>query len=331
MTTRATRAKLTTAPAVADEPLHIKYRPRKLEDVRGQDAVVSSVQKMLKSSTRAHAYLFVGPAGTGKTTLARILMHALGVTAGNVTEVDAATNNGIDAMRDLTAPLRYQGFGESPLKGLIIDEAHAISKQAWQSLLKSVEEPPAHVFWAFCTTEDGKIPDTISSRCTTYRLKSFNHDDLMDLLEFVCDQEKFNTPDSTLKAVARAADGSPRRALVQLGMVHACEHDEDVARLLATPLENKEVIDLCRLLLDRKLTWTKLTATLKALELDALGAESVRIVVANYLAAVLMNAKSDSEAQRLLDVLYSFSKPFPSSDKLAPLLLAFGDAIFRGD
>ena len=322
------RRKIAEEPSQAqDEPYHVKYRPRSLKDVVGQGAVVKSLQDAVKKATRPHAFLFTGPSGTGKTTLSRILAAGLGCSPSNILEVDAASNSGIDAMREVTSTLRYQGFGETPNRAIIIDEAHALSKAAWQSMLKPIEEPPAHVFFFICTTEAGKVPETIVTRCHNYLLKPVKFDDIMDLLERVADAEGLSTPDAVLQMAGRACSGSPRQALVMLSMIQDCEDPDEAARLLETPLENKEVIDLCRLLLKGDLDWKKLTGTLKAM--PDMSAESVRIVIVNYLAACIMGARSEGEAGRLLDVLHEFSKPFNSSDKLAPLLLAFGNLILR--
>lgn len=306
--------------------LPIKYRPKKLDDVVGQEAVVKSLRASLKSSTKAHAYAFTGPSGTGKTTLARIMASALGCQAGNIVEVDAASNSGIDNMRELMTGLRYQGFGDTPNRAFIIDEAHALSKAAWQALLKPIEEPPGHVFFFLCSTEAGKIPDTILTRCQNYLLKPVRFDDIVDLLERVVKAEGLKTPERVLSMVGRACSGSPRMALTMLGSVGGCSDEDEVQRLLETPMENAEVIALCRKLLDSRLTWEDVTGTLKGL--DTMTAESIRIVVVNYLAACLMKAKG-KEAPRLLDLYVPFSKPFPTTDKLGPLLLAFGDLIYR--
>lgn len=201
-----------------------------------------------------------------------------------------------------------------------------LSKQAWASLLKSVEEPPSHVFWFFCTTDAGKVPENIATRCLRYSLKLLKYDDLMDLLDHVCHQEKLDTPESTLALVAQAANGSPRQALVMLAMVHDCESTAEVMALLEQPLDNKEVIDLCRALVKGDLTWSKMTATLKSL--GEMPAESIRIVIVNYLNSCAMGAKSDKDAVRILDMLECFSKPGQPSDKLAPLLIAFGRYIY---
>lgn len=311
----------------ADLPFHTKYRPAGLAEMIGQEAVVTSLTKLLKESTRPHAFLFMGPAGTGKTTLARIIASNVGCEPSNIIEVDAASTSGVDAMRELTNGLRFQGFGDSPNKAIIIDECHALSKTAWDSLLKSVEEPPAHVFFFFCTTVSGKVPETIVTRCHSYTLKPARYDDVMDLLEMVAKKERLQTPEKVLQLVARACDGSMRRALVMLSQVRDCEDLDEAARIVETPLENKEVIDLCRLLVSGRLDWPTLTKTLKAM--PEMPAESIRIVIVNYLASCLMGSKTEKEAVRLLDMLYPFNKPFPTSDKLAPLLQAFGDLLFR--
>lgn len=314
---------------VSEDPLHLKYRPVELDGVIGQKEVVGSLEKLLKSKTRPHAFLFTGPAGTGKTTLARIVMKRLGCDPSSIIETDAASNNGIDAMRSLTEGLRYQGFGSRPNKGIIIDEAHAVTKAAWQSLLKSVEEPPPHVFWVFCTTEPTKVPEAIVTRCHTYNLRSVRTQDIEELLEQVAEAESLDvtrTIDRSLEMVARACNGSPRQALVMLSMIRDCRSEEEVARLLESPGENAEIIELCRLLLGSRLEWSKVTSTLARIE--GVTAESARIVIANYLSACLMKCRSEKEARNLLDLAYPFSKPFVTTDKLLPLLVAFGEVLY---
>jgi DNA polymerase-3 subunit gamma/tau len=322
-----TRRKIEEVQAPAELPLQLKYRPVSLDQVRGQDEVVRSIRKAIGAKARPHSFLFTGPAGVGKTSIARILAKGFNCGPSSIIEVDAASNSGIEAMKEVTSTARYHGFGDQPNKAFIVDECHRLSKQAWDALLKSIEEPPEHVYYFFCSSESGKIPDTIVSRCNSYLLKPVRYDDIMDLLEMVCDEERFDTPDAILKQVAQACEGSPRKALVMLNMVHAVEDREECARILETPLDNKEVIELCRMLVKGNLEWSRLTETLN--ELGETNAESIRVVVVNYLNACLMHAKSDGAAVRLLDMLHSFTRPTNPADKLAPILLAFGDFIFR--
>ncbi len=309
-----------------NEPLHLKYRPASFKEMVGQQDVVESLKSVLAKDQRPHSFLFTGPSGCGKTTLARILASKFECEPSNIIETDAATNTGIDAMRGITETLRYAGFGETPNKMIVLDECHALSKAAWQSLLKSIEEPPPHVFFALCTTDAGKVPETIRTRCLTYNLKPVRFDDLMDLLEFVAEEEDIKPLPGALELVARASDGSPRKALVMLSMVQECQSLDEVAALLEAPLENKEVIDLCRMLLDRSINWKKVQETLAGMAEQS--PESIRIVVVNYLNGCLMRAKSDKEVPRLLDMLNAFSTPCNPTDKLGPILLAIGNFMY---
>lgn len=324
----ATRNKIESdeAPAEAGLPLHLKYRPLTFDQVRGHDATVKSLRTALKAKTRPHCYLFTGPAGTGKTTLARIVARACGAGPHGVLEIDGASNSGIDAMRQVTDGLAYQGFGDSPTKVVLINECQGLSKAAWDSLLTTTEEPPQHVYFMFTSTHPAKIPAAMVQRCQTYHLKALRFDDVMDELERVCDAEGFDTPGRVLKQVAHGAVGSMRAALTLLAKVHAIDDEDEVADLLQQPLEDKEVIELCRLMMSRSLSWAKLTETLKAM--GDVQPESVRIVAANYLAACAMGARKESEAEDILFMLREFSEPFDPTTKLAPLLVAFGRIIF---
>lgn len=310
----------------ASAPIHIKHRPKAFKDVIGQNAVVKSLEASIKGKARPHAYLLTGPAGTGKTTLAHIIASQCDCVAANMIQVDGASTSGVDDMRAVTAALRYNGFGESPNKAIIVDECHRLSKNAWDSLLLATEDVPSHVYWFFCSSEPEKIPKTIVTRCSAYHLSSLKFEDLMDILEDVCDAEGYETPTGVLQKVALAAEGSGRGALTLLAKVHDCTDMEEVAILLQTPLDNKEVIDLCRLLVKGELDWQRLTSTLK--EMSDTPAETIRIIIVNYLNACLMGARNDRDARRLLDILECFMKPCNTSDKMAPLLVAFGRYIY---
>src|SRR5580765_8935066 len=198
--------------------LHVKYRPDKFEDVIGQDEAVKSLKRVIKDN-RAKTFVFTGPSGCGKTTLARILANTFAggkATQANIEEFDAATNSGADAVREVASRAFYRAIGTSPVKAFIIDEAHRLSAAAWTVLLKPIEEPPAHVYWMFCTTEASKIPKTIQTRCLRYDLKPVNEDDIFKLLCTVADSDKLEVSDDILEVIADGCGGSPRQALVYL-------------------------------------------------------------------------------------------------------------------
>lgn len=326
MTTRRRLAE-EQAPAVENtDPLHIKYRPRSLKEVRGQDDTTRSLMATLDARARPHTYLFVGPAGTGKTTLARIMAAELGVPPSGIVEHDAASKSGIDDMRGVTEALRYNGFGDSPNKAIILNECQGLSKQAWDSLLTSTEEPPPHVFFFFTSTDPAKIPKALITRAVTHYLRSVRYDDLMDVLDMVIESEELTTPAKIVSMVANAAEGSVRSALTLLAKVQRVTDPEEAADLLQTPLDNDEVIDLCRLMMSGKLRWPRLVEVLA--NLKETPAETIRIIITAYLTSCAMGAKSDKDAMRALDMLRAFSSPYNATDKMAPLLLSFDKYVF---
>ncbi len=309
------------------EALHTKYRPRRFSDVIGQDAVVTSLTKVIERRG-SQAFLFSGPAGTGKTTLARISARSLGSEQKDTLEIDGATYTGIDAMRQIQETLQYKPFGDGNGRAIIIDECHRISKQAWDSLLKSIEKPPPHVVWFFCTTEPSKVPDTIKTRCTSFTLKPVSDDGLLSILQKVCTKEVIKLTDSIRDLIIREAHGSPRQLLVNLELCRDVSDRKAAADILRTALETDTTIELCRFLVQGG-SWTKATAIISRLEDE--NPESVRYVVCNYIATVLKNAGSDKEACRLLRVLQAFSGPYDSSERQAPLLLSVGRVLFNGE
>lgn len=306
------------------EDFHRKYRPAELDEVIGQDAIVKSLQKLFKGDL-PHAFLFTGGSGTGKTTLARIVAGQLGCDSNSILEVDAATHTGIDAWRGISSQLQYASFGDSPTKFVIVDECHQLSKSSWNSLLKIIEEPPSHLFFAFCTTEFNKVPKTIQTRCHKYTLKDVRSDDLIDLLNFVCEEEELEMPKGAVQLIARESGGSPREALVYLSQSRGCDTKDEVAEILRTPGDSPQVIDFCRFLI-KSPKWKEAQRYLK--EFKELNPESVRIQVVNYVGACILGAKSEKDVFRLLPILEAFSTEFYQATGNSDLLLATCEVIF---
>jgi DNA polymerase III gamma/tau subunit len=310
--------------------LHVKYRPKTLDDVIGQDDTVKSLKRVIKDN-RAHVFLFTSLLpGVGKTTLARILasIYAGGeITAANIEEIAAADSTGVDAMREIIRHTLYRAIGASPIKAVILDEVHRLSGAAFDVLLKPIEEPPAHVYWFFCSTNPGRIPKTIISRCLRYDLKPVSEDDLLELLVRVIDAEKLEINDDVVEAVVEEAQGSPRQALVFLEAVAYCETASEARVAMRSAGQSREAIDLCRFLLSGQgRSWAEAMRLVKAM--GDVEAESVRIVVTQYLASVAMSAKKNDRAADALAMLASFSgKTYNPSDKAAPLLLSIGMAL----
>lgn len=295
--------------------LHTKHRPKKFQDVIGQKAITASLEKALKGSSRT--FLFTGPTGVGKTTLARIAAKTVGCKSQDIQEIDAATYTGIDDIRAITQPLQYQPI-DGQNRALIIDEAHALSAQAWKALLKPLEEPPSWVYWFLCTTEVGKVPATIKSRCTAYTLKAVGADALVVLLGQIADQEELVVKPVVLKLCAEEARGSPRQAIVNLEVCSGCKTIAEAQELLEAAGESPQVIELARALLKGE-KWKTVQGILRGLK--ETNAESIRHVVRAYMTNC---ALSMPNASRPLEVLDAFSVPFPSGDGISPVVLATG-------
>lgn len=192
--------------------LYRKYRPTTFRDVRNQEHIVTVLEGAIKKGMVPHALLFTGSRGTGKTTVARIFAHAIGAKDLDIYEIDAASNRGIDDIRALKEAVYTLPY-ESPYKVYIIDEVHMLTKEAWNALLKTLEEPPAHVIFVLATTEKDKILDTIISRCQVFTFKSPTRDELTKLVLDVAGEEKLTITEAGASIIALAANGSYRDAL----------------------------------------------------------------------------------------------------------------------
>jgi len=218
-----------------------KYRPQSFDQVVAQGHVTQTLMNAVASDRLAHAILFAGPRGTGKTTIARILAKSMNcrrgpsptpcnacqscleITAGSaadVFEIDGASNNGVEQVREIRENIKYMPV-RSAFKIYVIDEVHMLSTAAFNALLKTLEEPPAHVIFLFATTEPRKIPVTILSRCQRYDLKRIDAAAINESLAVICQKEKIDIESQSLALIAREADGSMRDALSLLDQATA--------------------------------------------------------------------------------------------------------------
>ena len=304
------------------QALITKYRPKSLDEVIGQASVVSSLRGAIKKKS-SRAFLFVGPSGCGKTTLARILAADVGCAARDVLEIDAATHTGIDNIRLVTGGVDYRPM-EGGSKIVIIDEAHALSKAAFQALLKAIEDPPSWAYWALCTTEETKLPQTVVTRCTKYSLKPVEFDDLVGLLDVVVGKESMDIDEAVIDLCAKEASGSPRQALSNLAVCAEAKDIKEAKELLRSAIESEEAINLARALVKRA-SWSEVQAILAGFK--DISPESIRHVVRAYVTKVILGSKREADAGNGLEILDAFSTPFHPSDGMSPVVLACGRII----
>lgn len=205
--------------------LYRVHRPHTFDEVRNQDHIIRVLKGAIEKKTIPHALLFTGTRGTGKTTVARIFANAIGAHDIDIYEIDAASNRGIDDIRELKNAVHTMPY-ESPYKVYIIDEVHMLTKEAFNALLKTLEEPPAHVVFILATTEQDKLLDTITSRCQVFTFHTPTREELRDTVIDIARAEQFILDTAVADIVAFAADGSYRDALGILQKVMIASGDE---------------------------------------------------------------------------------------------------------
>lgn len=249
--------------------LYRKYRPQTFEEVVGQSHVTEILTKALDNQMISHAYLFAGPKGSGKTSCARIFAKGLNCETGitskpcnecescrlineghslDVIEIDAASNRGVDEIRELRERVKYRP-AQSRYKVYIIDEAHMLTREAFNALLKTLEEPPEYVVFILATTDPQKIPPTVLSRCQRFRFKKLTSDEVFQILENVCRSEGFSYQQEALELIAEVSDGAVRDALNLLEQISVVDEGKvsiKTARFLLNVVEDEVILDLLK-------------------------------------------------------------------------------------
>lgn len=203
---------------MAVETLATKYRPKVFGDVVAQDSIKTILMNQIADNTFKNAYLFTGSAGTGKTTCARIFASEINNHTGNPIEIDGASNNGVDHVRELAENAKRKSL-DSAYKVYIIDECHMITTAGWNAMLKLIEEPPAGTIFIFCTTDPQKIPNTILSRVQRYDFTRISNKQIEDRLRYICGCEGYTLQAEIIQYITRLANGGMRNAITMLDKV----------------------------------------------------------------------------------------------------------------
>ena len=308
--------------------LYRKYRPRSLSEVIAQPQVTEPLEKSLANGKISHSYLFTGPRGCGKTSVARILAHEVNGfkyeiedSYLDIIEIDAASNTGVDNIRNLREKALIAP-SEGKYKVYIIDEVHMLSKSAFNALLKTLEEPPEHVIFILATTDFEKVPVTITSRSQVYQFRLASSELILPYLQKICKTEKIKISDSALKLIIKKGGGSFRDTLSLLDQVSILGtkdeiSEEKIAECLGLPLESS-ISALLEAYTSRNTT--KITELLKTSISEGLKPESLTSSLIEKIISL-----PSLDLLPLLEKLSAVSAPFPEA-KLLLALLSFPSA-----
>lgn len=283
--------------------LQKEYRFKSLDDVVGNKGVVTSLRSLFerKKEDIPHAFLLHGPKGCGKTSTARIIAEHLECEPASILEYDIGDMGGVDTIRTLKEACQY-----SPMMGdvrvYVLDEVQSMTKPAQDALLKTLEEPPSHVYFILCTTEPDKLKDTIRSRCTMYMMKPLNSIEMGTLLNTVLEKEgKEDYPKTLLKEIISIAEGSPRNALVALdAIIDITDEESALAALSSIATTDGTTKELCQMIVQGNI-WENVRGVLKDV-LSESEPEKIRHAILGYLSVVLLNTKKNDRVSEIIDI-----------------------------
>lgn len=298
--------------------LHIKYRPKDFNEFIGNRGVILTLKSLFEREQKdiPQAFLFTGQRGCGKTTLARILKDKLECSDYDFKEINTANNRGIDTARDIISSVNLQPLS-GKVKVYLFDEFHMTTKEHQNALLKIVEEPPAYVYFMFCTTEPDKIISPLKSRCSHIEVNLLGNKKIKRIITNICEKENIEIEEGVIDEIIKGAEGSPREALVILDLIRDIEKiDNQIETVKSHNIKNdKNIIELCRAFLEPYVKWKKISGILKNIDDEP---ERVRRAVLGYFSKVLLSENPHVTAAVVIEC---FSNNFYDSGK-AGLVLA---------
>ncbi len=282
--------------------LYKKYRPQLFKEMVGQTEAVKVLSTFVKTGKTPHTILFTGSSGAGKTTSARILTNKLGCTETDMREINCADFRGIEMVREIRSHMGLASFGACRV--YIIDEAHALSRDAQTAFLKILEDTPKHVYFFLCTTDPAKLLKTIITRCTEIRFAPVKSKDMSGLLSSIAKKEGKELTEEVIDRIVEVSEGSPRKALVVLGGVIDLESEEEqLAAVLSNDTKSKG-IELARALVSPKCQWADVKGILKDLDEEP---ETIRYLILGYCSSILLKGGGLSKRAHQIIVTFSFN------------------------
>lgn len=277
--------------------LYKKYRPKNLKQVIGQEEAVKTLAGYLKDDRVPHTIMFTGPSGCGKTTLARILQNNLGCLEDEYQEINAAMSRGIDMVKDIDREIKYKPMG-GKCKVYYFDEAHKLTNDAQNSLLKMLEDTPDYVYFMLATSEPGKVINAIRTRCAIIPVEALDGEQLLQLVQKVAGKENIELSEATMEAIVEASGGSARRALVLLDKIMGLDPESHLDCIQKEDVK-KTSFELAKELIWERTNWKKVRKILEDVK-DSEPEDIRRLVLACAAKEVLKGSKLAPKAYRVL-------------------------------
>lgn len=307
-------------------PLITKFRPASFAEVLGHDEAMASLQRRLESDSPPHAFLLTGPSGIGKTTVARIIASHL---AAELIEIDAGSSGSIDVIRELIDHGQHLPLSGVAFKMFIIDECHGLSAPAKQALLKVLEEPPAHLFFALCTTEAHRIPETWKTRCFPVTLKPVERKYIEELLQIICDAENWHPANDILSLIVEEATGQPRKAITLLERCYDVRDRSEAKRIISILDNDSDTIgEIAGLLIQGRASWEALRPLLLRLDEASDSYDGLLIPLTRRLIGALLRESGPGKAKHLASMIDALTFPTQSFDPKAQFYAAMKRAVW---
>ena len=288
-------------------PIQTIYRPQTLDEVVGNESVVQSLELVLnRENDKPHSFLFTGPAGTGKTSMSRILKNELKCSNSDFYLYNSSNTRGIDSVREIQENCQFSPMN-GPIKLFCLEECHQITGPAQEALLVLLEEPPEHVYFALCTTEPGKLKPTLKRRCHSYEMKPLNTIQLNKLINSVLQREGIQKfPDDVVNKIISVCEGSPGIALKLLDMVIDIADDEQAFKAIEnSTISESNIAEIARMLINGKGQWQSIASMISGLSGEP---ESLRRAFLGWFSKALLNSKGQ-KADRVAEIQMEFMEP----------------------
>lgn len=299
--------------------LHLDYRPKNFSEFRGNEGIIESLKSIFtRESDFPHVMLFQGPSGCGKTTLARIVKDLLGCKGSDFVEINASNNRGIDTARQIVDNMKYRPMiKNSKCRVYLLDECHSLTGDAANAFLKALEDTPNHVYFLLCTTDPGKLLQTIKNRCMTFEVQALKDSQIEELLKWVLNNEEFtDLPEDIIKQIIEMVEGCPRQALVILDQIIDMPQDKMSSAIQDMKAGDKSTAELCKALLNKQ-SWNRIRLILKQMDLN--NPETIRRAVIGWMAAEVM--KGDNPQAGM--IYEDFKDPFYNTGKAGVIMACY--------